>query len=198
MAIEVAWKALEGRDARKLASESGSRRSGGHLLLPFFNGTLTVDLEKKQVLWGGREADDTSIVLALHYLAGCGPDVPKGALVPFNQAEGGDAYYGAFKIRVIDRLAAEFGQDPASLVKAGISLGGMDVAHGSAAVEVRAFPKMVVTLIVWEGDEEVPPSANVLFDSTALHILPTEDLAVLGSLIIARLVKAKSALSSGR
>jgi hypothetical protein len=157
-----------------------------------------VDLKQRAVLFGGKPADDTTSILALHYLAGCGPEVPKGILQPFNQAEGGDAYYLAFKSRTIDRLAVEFGHDPGSLIRAGGTIGGMDVALGAAAMEIRVFPKVVVTLIVWEGDEEVPASANVLFDSTALGIHSTEDLAVIGSLTIGRLIKAKNRLSSAR
>lgn len=191
-ALDVAWKALEGREATSLATHSGSRYSGGHLLLPYFETRLTVDLDRRTVLWGDKAADETTSILALHYLIGCGPDAPRGILVPFNQAEGGDAYYEAFKRRTIDRLAAEFGRCSSSLVRAGMAIGGMDRIIGAAAVEVRVFPKVVVTLIVWEGDDEIPASANVLFDSMALSIMSTEDLAVIGSLTVARLIKAKN------
>jgi hypothetical protein len=191
-ALDVAWKALEGREATSLASHSGSRYSGGHLLLPHFETRLTVDLDRRTVLWGGKATDETTSILALHYLIGCGPDVPRGILVPFNQAEGGEAYYEAFKQRTVDRLAQEFGDSPSSLVRAGGKIGGMDRELGSASIEVRVFPKLWVTLIVWQGDDEIPASANVLFDSMALQILPTEDLAVIGSLTVARLIKAKN------
>ncbi len=197
-ATDVAWKVLEGRDGLTLASLSGSRFSAGQLILPFFDTRLRVDLEEKSVLLEGRPVDETMSVLALHYLAGCGKDAPSGALRPFYQAEGGDAYYEAFKHRVIDRVAVEFGQHPDSLIRAGGAVGGMDVDLGSAAIEIKVFPKVWITVIVWEGDEEVPPSANVLFDSLAFSVLSTEDLAVVGSLAIARLVKAKALLSSGR
>jgi len=191
-AIEAAWKALEGRRGKELADRSGSRYSAGHILLPYFETRLTVDLEDRKVLMQGKEADETSSILALHYLAGCGTEAPQGNLVSFNQAEGGEAYYEAFKQRTVDRLAQEFGDTPNSLVRAGGKIGGMDRELGSASIEVRVFPKLWVTLIVWQGDEEIPASANVLFDSMALQILPTEDLAVIGSLTVARLVKAKA------
>jgi hypothetical protein len=195
-AIDIAWKGLDGKEATALAIDSGSRYTNGHLLLPFFETRLTIDLDKKVVLLGGKMADETTSILALHYLAGSGPDVPRGVLLPFNQANGGESYYEAFKRRTIDRLAIEFGRQPSSLIRAGGAIGGFDIALGSASIEVRVFPKAVVTLIVWEGDDEVPPSANVLFDSITLSIFPTEDLAVIGSLTIARLIKARNRLSS--
>ena len=193
-AIDLAWSALEGKDLAVLASNSGSRLAKDHLLLPFFESRLTVDFGRRLVLFAGRQADEATAILALHYLAGCGPEVPRGVLVPFNQADGGTAYYEAFKRRTIDRVAKEFGEDPGSLIRAGGVLGGMDRELGAASIDIRAFPKVRLTLIVWEGDEEIPASANVLFDSVALDILDTEDLAVVGSLTMARLLKAKAQL----
>jgi hypothetical protein len=193
-AIDLAWDALESKDTIMLASNSGSRLAKDHLLLPFFESRLTVDFGRRTILFAGCQADEATAILALHYLAGCGPGVPRGVLVPFNQAEGGAAYYEAFKRRTIDRLAEEFGEDPGSLIRAGGVLGGMDRELGAASIDIRAFPKVRLTLIVWEGDEEIPASANVLFDSVALEILDTEDLAVVGSLTMARLLKAKAQL----
>jgi hypothetical protein len=193
-AIDLAWSALEGKDTALLASNSGSRLAKDHLLLPYFESRLTVDFGKRTVLFAGRQADEATAILALHYLAGCGPEVPRGVLVPFNQAEGGAAYYEAFKSRTIDRLAKEFGEDPSALIRAGGTVGGMDREFGTASIDIRAFPKVHLILIVWEGDDEIPASGNVLFDSVALEILDTEDLAVVGSLTMARLLKAKARL----
>jgi hypothetical protein len=193
-AIDLAWSALEGKDAASLASNSGSRLAKDHLLLPFFESKLTVDFGRRMVFFAGHQADEATATLALHYLAGCGPEVPRGVLVPFNQAEGGTAYYEAFKHRTINRLAKEFGENPDSLIRAGGVVGGMDREFGAASIDIRAFPKVHLILIVWEGDEEIPASANVLFDSIALEILDTEDLAVVGSLTVTRLLKAKAQL----
>jgi hypothetical protein len=193
-AIDLAWIDLEGKDSTMLASNSGSRLAKDHLLLPFFESWLTVDFGRRMVMFADRQADEATAILALHYLAGCGPEVLRGALVPFNQAEGGTAYYEAFKSRTIDRLAKEFGEDPGSLIRAGGAVGGMDRELGAASIDIRAFPKVHLTLIVWKGDEEIPASANILFDSIALEILDTEDLAVVGSLTMARLLKAKAQL----
>jgi hypothetical protein len=49
-----------------------------------------------------------------------------------------------------------------------------------------------VTFVLWGGDDEFPPSGNILFDSSAPQFLPTEDFAVLASLLVAELKRAKS------
>jgi len=46
---------------------------------------------------------------------------------------------------------------------------------------------------LWEKGE-FPASANVLFDESASHFLPTEDLAVLAEITTSRLKEAQSSL----
>lgn len=191
-ALELAWKALDGRDAEELAARTGGRASSGAVLLPYFERELRVELGNRTVTVDEGAADGPSTILALHYLAACDDQPLTGELAPFNQADGGDTYYQAFKARSIDRLAHEFGGDPPQMISAAERINGREVSVGSgAAAEVRIFPKLVVTAIIWEGDEEIPASANLLFDRYSLRTMPTEDLAVAGSLVATRLIRAR-------
>ena len=61
---------------------------------------------------------------------------------------------------------------------------------GDASVRIDAFPKLPVTVVFWEGDQEIPGSANILFDETAPRLLAMEDLSVVGNLVSFRLRKA--------
>jgi hypothetical protein len=45
--------------------------------------------------------------------------------------------------------------------------------------------------ILWNGDDEVPGGANIVFDAAAGEYLPGEDLAYLGIALAARLLGAK-------
>ncbi len=48
-------------------------------------------------------------------------------------------------------------------------------------------------MIFWSGDEEFPPEARILFDSTVPTYLSTEDVAVLSQQTVFGLIKwAKS------
>jgi len=93
----------------------------------------------------------------------------------------------AFKKRVLDRLAEEYRSNPGRMLRAGEVLHGERVPLGDAGIRLLVFPKMPVTAIVWKGDEEIPANASMLFDELAASILPTEDLAVLGSHVLQRL-----------
>ena len=58
-------------------------------------------------------------------------------------------------------------------------LGGRMVEGGDVAVEVATFPGVLVRLVFWKGDEELPPEASLLFDRGLTEIYSTEDVAVL-------------------
>ncbi|MBU1915062.1 MAG: DUF3786 domain-containing protein, partial [Candidatus Thermoplasmatota archaeon] len=51
------------------------------------------------------------------------------------------------------------------------------------------FPKVPVVVILWQGDEEVASSANVLFDANAGKIMATEDLSLVGGTLTRRLIQ---------
>ena len=49
-------------------------------------------------------------------------------------------------------------------------------------------------MIVWRGDDEFPPNANVLFDATVANYLPIEDVVIACEEVVNRLTKAKADL----
>ena len=58
---------------------------------------------------------------------------------------------------------------------------------------IKAFPRVPIIMIFWSGDEEFPPEARILFDSTISTYLSTEDVAVLSQQTVFGLIKwAKS------
>ena len=53
------------------------------------------------------------------------------------------------------------------------------------SVPLHGFPSSMSS---GEGDEEFPPSAQLLFDSSVDHYLPLEDIVVLGQITTGRLI----------
>ena len=71
--------------------------------------------------------------------------------------------------------------------------GDMVSVWGSISANWGTAPMVWMAVVLYIEDDEFPASANVLFDATAGHYLPTEDLAVLGGLLAGKLVKAARA-----
>lgn len=63
------------------------------------------------------------------------------------------------------------------------------MAHGDAAVEVRALPRLPITFIFWQEDEEFPASISMLFDRTADRQLPLDVILALAQETMHQLVE---------
>jgi hypothetical protein len=70
------------------------------------------------------------------------------------------------------------------------SLGGEPLELGDAGYAFTIFPRVHLALVYWEGDDEFPSQARVLFEDSAARYMSTDGLAVLGSQLVGRLLKA--------
>ena len=61
------------------------------------------------------------------------------------------------------------------------------VKHGDIAYQLEIFPGYLVQMILWEGDEEFPPSSQILFSDNFPISFQAEDMAVMGDVIIGSL-----------
>jgi len=69
--------------------------------------------------------------------------------------------------RAIDR-------DPEGFRRACLGLGGREVSGGDLCFELDLFPDLPVRLRFWHGDEEFPPSLDLLWDRNTLQFLRYE------------------------
>ena len=189
-ALELAWSRLTDSNIQALSADAGASFHNNEISLPTFSQCIIIDITTRSIRIGSEELAIFDKILALHYLLGCDRSKPTGNLISFAQAPGGEVYYSTFKKRSIDRLAEMFGDAPESLLKAGSLLGGEPLEMATAAVKLFVYPMLPVVVLIWQGDDEVAAAANLLFDESAVRILATEDLAVAGSSVVARLGKA--------
>ena len=193
-AEEKAWEDLVHLDSKSIAKNSLAGFDGRNFTLAVLDEMVIVDKWEGRIK-SSRPDDKFFDILVMHYLVGCQSSGPAEELVLFRQLKGGEAYNDAFQKRVSERLAKEFGSDPSSLVRAGVRLNGSIRSKGNASVELSLFPKVPVTVIVWRGDEDIPATCTILFDRSISDILPTEDVAVAGSFLVEKLIKAKAETS---
>jgi hypothetical protein len=118
---------------------------------------------------------------------------PSGNLKKFKDFPGGYAYENAFTKRAVEPIAKTFGKSPEGLLKAAELIGGKSLSLGQSSTQITALPYIPLTYILWT-DEELPPSANVLFDESASNYFNVEDLAKLAEITTWRLSVACSIL----
>ncbi|MBW1710418.1 MAG: DUF3786 domain-containing protein [Deltaproteobacteria bacterium] len=131
--------------------------------------------------------------LILHYLNMADGEPLTREYITYREIPSGEFYYPAFVKRAEAPLTSVFGSDTQKLISAARSLGGEIVSDmGDAAVSIQAFPRVVLTLVLWEGDDEFEPAGKILFDRSVSHYLSVEDVAVLSGMVVYRLMRFAS------
>jgi hypothetical protein len=135
-------------------------------------------------------------ILLIHYLTEGVFVPPAGEAIDYRQFQGGSLYHSKFKQRSIDRLAREFGGNPAALVDIANRVPGLrtlPAASGAdAGITVEFLPDLWVTLLVWAADDEFPASAQILFSDNFPKAFTAEDTAGVCDILLSRLKKYKA------
>jgi hypothetical protein len=76
-------------------------------------------------------------------------------------------------------------------------LDGEKEKYGSASVTIRVLPMVPVTFVLWEGDDELEASGNILFDASVENFLPAEDIVCAGSFGVYELMRLKNKGKNG-
>ena len=190
-AAKIAIEALDKESPKDILRRSGFEADAEGILVPFLNRTYRIGIPGFAFSDTAPEPKDVPIqeqVLILHYLQAGGLQFPTGNWIAYREIQGASFYFSAFVKRAIDPLKKTFGSNIQGLVKAAEQLGGQAIPAGDAGFEFRVLPRIPVQLILWEGDAEFPPEANILFDETIGDILSPEDVAWLAGMLVYRLM----------
>ena len=127
-------------------------------------------------------------IFVLHYLVQATGKSPTGTYIPFRQMDGGMLYDGVFRARSVNRIILAFNDREELLEKIGASLGGVPDTLGDVSIKLNVLPNIDIAVVLWKGDDEIPPSGNILFDDAVTDYLPTEDCAVLAESVTTRIM----------
>ncbi|MBW2122443.1 MAG: DUF3786 domain-containing protein [Deltaproteobacteria bacterium] len=196
-AFEVARQEIQSRDPAYMAACSGAeyrvRQGKEEIVLSFFGDPHTVTFPEIEIF--SPRTDKISLVtriMLLHYLIRADGTELEGTLIPYKEIPGGRMYAGVFDKRVTEGLIRVFGQKPGDFLRAGLAMGGNQADFGDASFSLVILPRVPVTLVLWRGDEEFPPSVQVLFDRSIDRYLSLEDVVVLGEMTSKRLIARSS------
>ena len=102
----------------------------------------------------------------------------------FREMPWGEMYIKPYTGRVLTRAAFTFGTRVAAFQAACEKMGAMKVAHGDAGYRFRLIGGYEMQILVWEGDEEFPPNAQVLYSDNFAEGFSAEDRVVAGDILI--------------
>jgi hypothetical protein len=174
-----------------LARSGFEPANGGSFRIPFLNRVYQVgypNFEFEDPSGTEQEIPIQEQILILHYMSAASLRTLSGNWVSYREIPGASFYFSAFVKRAIDPLKRVFGSDIAALAQAARQLCGTPIEPGDAGFEFDVLPNVPLQLILYEGDDEFPAEANILFDQTVGEILSPEDLAWLAGMLVYRLI----------
>jgi hypothetical protein len=129
-------------------------------------------------------------IIVLHYLSrGSGAPI-EPELVSYEDIDPSMRHYlPVFERRAIKPLISAFGYNRDAFLQSGLALGGQEETYGNGSFTLNVLPRVPITFILWEGDEEFPPSVKILFNPSVSKYLPLEDIVVISKLAATRIVK---------
>ena len=102
----------------------------------------------------------------------------------FREMPWGEMYIKPYTGRVLTRAAFTFGTRIDAFRAACEKMGAVKLNHGDAGYQFELVPGYQMQLLVWEGDEEFPPNAQVLYSDNFEQAFAPEDRVVAGDILI--------------
>lgn len=136
------------------------------------------------------EASHPEKMLLIRYLLEAELLPMSGRFITYREVPWGETYFRNFEGRCLKRLAFGFGSRLDDFRRGMEKLGGLPVNTGDAGYEFPFMKGLYMKFILWAGDEEFPPSAQILFSDNFKLAFTAEDLAVVGDVSINYLKEA--------
>jgi hypothetical protein len=191
--FDLACSSIQGMNLEERAKKAGANyekgKGGEKITLHFFSEPYHIQFPQLEFYSPSKKVVSlVTRILLLHYLIRADGYPLTGKWVAYKDILGGLLYAGVFARRVTEPLQRRFGKSAQSFKETGIRSGGEPVEIGDASFILRAFPYVPLQYVLWEGDEEFPPSVQLLFDASVDHYLTLEDMVVLGQVTTGRLI----------
>lgn len=185
----------------KLVLRSGcAREPNGDLRLTFFWRDYLVQPPEFNVRKAdsGEEPSSFTQSLMLTYLVTADGTTPSKRWIAFRELPDGMFYAAAFSGYAEQRLVRQLGDEGLEGFRERAErLSEESVEIGDAGYAFRVLPRISLTAVYWQGDEDFPSRTSILFEDTASHYMPTDGLAILGSHLVNALMKADRPVASG-
>lgn len=117
-----------------------------------------------------------------------------GRFCAYKEMPWGNLYNQQFTGRCLNRMAFSYGKRIDDFRAILDALGAQPIKSGDAGYEWTFMPGLTLQLMLWEADDEFPPSAQVLFSDNFPDAFAPEDLAVVGDVFLNAMKEAEQSL----
>ena len=107
-----------------------------------------------------------------------------GTWKTFREMPWGEMYIKPYTGRVLTRAAFTFGTRVAAFKAACEKMGAEPLKHGDAGYQFDLIGGYMMQILVWEGDDEFPPNAQIIYSDNFADGFAAEDRVVAGDILI--------------
>ena len=108
----------------------------------------------------------------------------QGTWKTFREMPWGEMYIKPYTGRVLTRAAYTFSFKLAAFAAACEKMGAVKLPHGDAGYQFELLPGYQIQILIWQGDEEFPPNAQVIYSDNFAEGFGAEDRVVAGDILI--------------
>jgi len=139
----------------------------------------------------GKKPEHT-IALSIYHLFYYSAKKPvnSGRFVPFRDVKRCSPFDPAFKKQILIPFAKAFEGKKERLIAAGERLGLQRIGYSDAGFQAKAFECVPVQILFWDGDDEFPAQANILFDENITEFTHEETVVVIAGHSFDSLIRA--------
>ena len=123
------------------------------------------------------------MLLIRFLLEGC-ESKSSGTFLTYREMPWGDVYLKPFTGRCLTRAAFTFGTRLAAFRAACEKMGATAIPNGDAGYQFELTGGYRLQILIWEGDDEFPPNAQVLYSDNFVDGFAAEDRVVAGDILI--------------
>ena len=151
--------------------------TSGQYIVKVWGNNYCVDLNKCEVRperSGLKTYHEYLYLFILYYLMKSKNILPSGEWVSEKDIPGGAAFFRGPHTIPVDLITGRFGDNIDLFKKESEKLGGVPIELADAAYVFQITPTIPVAVLHWQGDEDFPSEARLLFDRTIEQHLPLD------------------------
>ncbi len=182
--VEYDIKRFLAGDPQEMAALAGLKIENNRIIVPLFNEKFTLDILNgaiRSLTKPEQEPTSYQKMFILHHLLETKPQAQlSGEYVTIRSIKDAWVHEKAFENAGTKPLARAFSGRLADFIKVARQLGGQTAAGGDYSFILHALPLIPLQIIFWDGEEDIPAAANILFDKNITDFTHPEDVIGLG------------------
>ena len=177
---------FRGLDPAEAAGRTGAKWDGKEFYVNLIGREYAISYPEYAIraLDGGALPPLPTQTFLLRYLLEGKTAADQGSWLTFREMPWGEMYIKPYTGRVLTRAAFTFGTRIAAFRAACEKMGAIPVNHGDAGFQFDFIGGYRMQILVWQGDEEFPPNAQVLYSDNFATGFAAEDRVVAGDILI--------------